>query len=443
MWVNAYNWQRSVDLNYINFRQVVCCLLCLFVLVEPLSADYQLGVDAFHAKDYQEALNQWLKVAETSPDAQASIAELYYYGLGVEKDIGTSAEWYKKAANKGHALSAYNLGRICQLGLVGPANFSEAARWYLKAALDGHAGAQNNIGLMYESGMGVSRDPRKAKIWFEKAARSQVGIAYFNLGRLYYLGNGVKRDQNKAYTLYKIAAEKDVVVAKTALASIYKIDLKDSKAAAAWYLEAAKEGDPLAQMALGMLYKDGDGITQDYDQAFRWMKRAADNGQAEAHYELGYFYEEGIGTDSDIIKSIDHYRISAKSGNVRAYERIGKLYLKGHGVEKDETLAFESYLVAAKNGGKESKLFLCIAYQDGTGTNISWIESYAWCEVAKLAGFPDAEIRGQIALGKITPQEKKEANDKRKEYIDRYHFPFKSMPPIEHRPRSGVKELMA
>jgi TPR repeat protein len=50
-------------------------------------------------------------------------------------------------------------------------DFQMAAQWYRRAAEQGHAAAQNNLAHLYLNGEGVARDPREAQKWFERATR--------------------------------------------------------------------------------------------------------------------------------------------------------------------------------------------------------------------------------------------------------------------------------
>ena len=48
-------------------------------------------------------------------------------------------------------------------------DYTNAVQWYRKAAEQGHAGAQINLGMMYEKGQGVRQSKIVAKEWFKKA----------------------------------------------------------------------------------------------------------------------------------------------------------------------------------------------------------------------------------------------------------------------------------
>jgi len=49
----------------------------------------------------------------------------------------------------------------------------------------------------------------------------------------------------------------------------------------------AGQGDLTAQVALGDIYAEGDGVSQDEAEAVRWYRLAAEQGNAEAQLALG------------------------------------------------------------------------------------------------------------------------------------------------------------
>ena len=68
----------------------------------------------------------------------------------------------------------------------GKADKAKAAEWYLKAARKGHAKAQNNLGLLYEKGEGVPRDIDQALDWLESSALQGYKYGQYNAGRAMY-----------------------------------------------------------------------------------------------------------------------------------------------------------------------------------------------------------------------------------------------------------------
>ena len=60
--------------------------------------------------------------------------------------------------------------------------------------------------------------------------------------------------------------------------------------AAKLFFKAAVGGSLEAQVNLGNIYGDGDGVTRSFDTARYWYKRAAARGSAEGAYNLAASY---------------------------------------------------------------------------------------------------------------------------------------------------------
>ncbi len=65
----------------------------------------------------------------------------------------------------------------------------------------------------------------------------------------------------------------------------------------------AERGDAKAQLALGVMYKRGQGVPQDYAEAVKWYRRAAEQGNADAQYNLGIMYHDGEGVPQDYVQA--------------------------------------------------------------------------------------------------------------------------------------------
>ncbi|MFN0317365.1 MAG: tetratricopeptide repeat protein, partial [Burkholderiales bacterium] len=81
-------------------------------------------------------------------------------------DLIEAMEWYRSAAEKGHAVAQMKYGYI-----LDRSEDNEAAlTWYRKAAEQGHAPGQYAIAQMYATGEGVVRDLAEARRWWKLAA---------------------------------------------------------------------------------------------------------------------------------------------------------------------------------------------------------------------------------------------------------------------------------
>src|ERR1035438_798221 len=92
---------------------------------------------------------------------------------------------------------------------------------------------------------------------------------------------------------------------------------QDYTQAAAWYRKGAEQGVVGAQDILGGLYYNGLGVTQDYAQAAAWWRKAAEQGEADAQYNLGGLYDHGLGVTQDYAQAALWYRKSAEQGNAK------------------------------------------------------------------------------------------------------------------------------
>ena len=59
-------------------------------------------------------------------------------------------------------------------------------------------------------------------------------------------------------------------------------------------MELAEKGSAEAQHTLGLMYRSGEGVDVNLEDAVTWLKKAAKQNYAEAQYELGNIYYNGV-----------------------------------------------------------------------------------------------------------------------------------------------------
>ena len=122
---------------------------------ENVEANYQEGVTALEAGDYETAREKFHAAAEKGHvDAQAALGELYNRGIGINRNAQEAAKWYRLAAEQGHLDAQVTLGWMYNAGTGVPQDFMEAIKWFEMAAEQGHPGAQNNLGVLYRQERG-------------------------------------------------------------------------------------------------------------------------------------------------------------------------------------------------------------------------------------------------------------------------------------------------
>ena len=112
----------------------------------------------------------------------------------------------------------------------------------------------------------------------------------------------------------------------------------------------AEGGDKIAQSNLGVMYKNGTGVPQDYKLAVKWYTMSAEQGNAMAQCNLGINYAKGEGVAQDDNLAAKWYRMSAEQGNNEAQYNLGFMYAFGEGVPQDDKEAYVWLSVAKANG---------------------------------------------------------------------------------------------
>jgi len=171
------------------------------------------------------------------------------------------AQHSQRAAERGNAIAQYNLGVAYDHGRGVSQDFWQAAHWYREAAEQDYSPAQNNLGVLYENGQGVPQDFEQAAHWYRKAAEQGLAAAQYTLGLMCESGQGVPQDFEQAAHWYRKAAERRFSSAPSSLGARYY-----------------EEGLAPAQTKLCVLYGEGLGVPQDFDQALHWCRKAAEQG---------------------------------------------------------------------------------------------------------------------------------------------------------------------
>ena len=117
----------------------------------------------------------------------------------------------------------------------------------------------------------------------------------------------------------------------------------------------AEQGDIDAQVVLGQIYYQGQGVAQDYAMAMSWYRRAAEQGDSDAQYMMGRMYRSGQGVGQDYAIAITWYRKAAEQGDTDAQCMLGRMYQSGVGVSQDFVQAHKWLNLAAARLGASEK----------------------------------------------------------------------------------------
>eukprot|EP00729_Bicosta_minor_P032753 gene32753-biopygen11635 len=111
---------------------------------------------------------------------------------------------------------------------------------------------------------------------------------------------------------------------------------------------------PVAQLNLGNMYRNGEGVKQDHVEAAKWFRKSAEAGHADAQLNLGLMYHDGEGVEQDHVEAAMWFRRSAEAGFAHAQFNLGVMYGQGEGVEQDFSKALKWVQLAGTQGFKDA-----------------------------------------------------------------------------------------
>ena len=89
---------------------------------------------------------------------------------------------------------------------------------------------------------------------------------------------------------------------------------------------------------------------KDYNEALNFFKKACEMGVAKGCTNLGLMYKEGLGVSKDYRRAVELYSRACEMGYARGCNNLGLMYKKGLGVSKDYRRAVELYSRACEMG---------------------------------------------------------------------------------------------
>lgn len=83
--------------------------------------------------------------------------------------------------------------------------------------------------------------------------------------------------------------------------------------------------DPIDQLEIGLQYRDGDRVPQNYVKARKWFRKSAEQGNEYAQYNLACLYAYGMGVQPNYIIAEKWFLAAAANGNIAAMPQLEKL----------------------------------------------------------------------------------------------------------------------
>jgi len=204
----------------------------------------------------------------------------------------------------------------------------------------------------------------------------------------------------------------------------------------------AEQGDSDAQLYLGLMYRDGQGVMPDLREGEKWLRRSAEQGNVTAQIELASLYADRQSAVNDDVKALMWYNFAvtqgsreaaklredllvrmtpiqvaeaqqtgrefkpekeyqgmvqslkpqAESGDAAARTKLGILYYKGQGVSRNYAEAARLFRLAAEKGDPVAQSNLAYMYEKGEGVPQDFQEASNWYLKAAELGNTQAQF---------------------------------------------------
>lgn len=221
-----------------------------------------------------------------------------------------------------------------------------SSQWYRAAAERGHAPSMRWWAIRKFGGWGVERDRVAAAEWFRQAALAGDHDAWLWL------------------ETYVYEREESVGGSNAVLKGGWGESAAESDRAAE-YQKRLEAGDFAAGHQLALMRYYGRGVKRDSLAAAAWLRNRASQNDARAMYLLAHGYRYGNGLPHDLTESFKWYERAAKAGDSLAYYRLGTAYNFSHGTTYNAELAARNYRQAFVHDNSYSIVNLAVMVENG------------------------------------------------------------------------------
>jgi TPR repeat protein len=166
---------------------------------------------------------------------------------------------------------------------------------------------------------------------------------------------------------------------------------QDYQEAFRWYVLAAEAGQRGAMNSLGVMYALGHGVSQDHSQAMKWWTKAADSGSIAALANIATTYYTGLGVQQSYAEAAKWFQLAADKGDAESMNMLGLMYAQGHGVARNRGNAIKLFDQSAYLGCSTAMINLGVLYAAGRGVKQDNALAYAWLISALAFGVPADE----------------------------------------------------
>lgn len=320
----------------------------------------------------------WICLVVTATSSQLACADelngLENYRLG----------HYEKAAQAltqtpHEPIADYYLGLMRLYGYGVLKNNSLALSYFNQAGEKGVFPAQWLLARYY---LNAEKQPEKALYWFKKAAESGDEKSQMYCAAAYLFGLGVQKNEDVARRYYIDAARNGNALAQYTLGMQFlnSRDQRSKKLGVIWLNKAAALGQVNALLELASLYNSGTLVAKDSNKAYEILTNLTAKGSLSAMLSLG----ELAWKQGDLNAAKVWFTKVANAHDARGHLQLARLLMEPSSTFYDPKAAFMEMLVAAQDNLSEAQTALSRMYKEGKGVEASQNLASEWESKAKI-----------------------------------------------------------
>jgi TPR repeat protein len=380
-------------------------------------------------------------------DARHALGCLWERGLaGLPAHREEAIRWYALAAAQGHAPAQLALGRLAE-----PDRTEEAIAHFRQAAESGSAEASWRLAQLLQAPQRSPEDQLCAAYHRQRAVQAGHPEALLALSQCHDGRFGPLNAALRDHALAR-AAEAGLAAAQRLWAQrLHALAQQEQDSvgrqqrleqAITWTQRASRQGDTAALTALGMAYRQGQGVPVNLSLGLQLLQEAAHQGEPSASWQLGLLKAAGASdvprdlpaalahcreaADTGFVpaqatlgvlcaasgqhaEAVNWWRLAAQDGDIEAQVNLAHALAQGQGTPKDEAAAFHWLLSAAESGLAVAQARLGLAYATGQGVAPDLLAAHQWFYIARHGGDSGAAENLQRSRGLLNEASQREA----------------------------------
>ncbi len=259
----------------------------------------------------------------------------YEFGTGVEVDITRAHELLDKAVNMDDPFGMMRLAKDHLYGWTRKRN-PKRALTLLNRCMEMRVPESFNVmGSMFMQADGVERDEKRGMELHRQAISEGYFECYENLAWDYMANLTTMKYKDdaeiqKGISMLRKGVEYGVVGCLSLLANCYRDGVgvpQKAEQAYRWYKKAAEAGDSFSFYQVGAMLYYGEGCQEDNAEAWKWLSRGTHILSGPCFYQMGLMCEDGYGQEGkEAADCVGYYEQSVYLGGACSNEAALRLY---------------------------------------------------------------------------------------------------------------------